>query len=345
MANQIYRQTISEAWRIARRHKFLWFFGFFAILLNSGVASGVETFFNNVSLLANAGDNIQQVEVLYKTNTLGFIATNVADFFTALTFENALTILLILAIYVFVVWISVLSQGALITSTDTFRQGKSVAPEQAFANGTRVFWPLFWLNAFKYILSIGAVIILGTPLLSLYLVQGYDVWLNLLLFLNFLILVPAAMLFAFLLQFASAYVAIRRQPLWLAVKNAWHLFAKHWLATLEMAFLLFLVYVVATAILSIVFAPQILNLFVNSATGALPGMSGYLNVSFIALAIIAIFLTSIFSTFQYVATTLFFLKLEEGVITAKFVRWFGHWGNVGSASPASPKLAGSKAIK
>ncbi len=37
MANPIYRQTLAEAWRMTRRHKFLWFFGFFAILLNSGV--------------------------------------------------------------------------------------------------------------------------------------------------------------------------------------------------------------------------------------------------------------------------------------------------------------------
>lgn len=341
MANPIYRQTISEAWRIARRHKFLWFFGFFAILLNSGVASGVETFFNNVSLLANAGENIQKVEVLYKTNTLGFIATNVASFFKDITFENALTILIVLALYVFVIWISVLSQGSLITATDTFRQGKNLAPEQAFANGTRAFWPLLWLNILKYALTVGTVIVLGAPLLSLYLVRGQDVWLNLLLFLNFIILVPLAMLVAFLLQFASAYVAIRRQPLWVAIKNAWRLFAKHWLATLEMAFVLFLIYIVATAILSIVFAPQILNLFVTSSTGVLPGMSGYMNLSFIALAIIAIFLTAIFSTFQYVATTLFFLKLEEGTVTAKFIRWFGHWGNVGAA----PKLAGTKAVK
>lgn len=338
MANPIYRQTISEAWRMARQHKFLWFFGFFAILLNSGVASGVETFFNNVSLLANSGDNIQNVQTLYKSNTLGFVATNVAEFFKGLSFENALTILLILAIYVFVVWISVLSQGALITSTDTFRQGKSLTPEQAFANGTRTFWPLLWLNIGKYLLTIGAVVVLGTPLLSLYLVQGQDVWLNVLLFLNFIILVPLAMLIAFLLQFASAYVTIRRQPLWVAVKSAWRLFSKHWLATLEMGFILFLIYFLATAVLSIIFAPQIINLYVNSASGALPGIESYMNVSFVALAIIAIFLTAIFSTFQYIASTLFFLKLEEGTVTAKFVRWFGHWGNVGEAAkPATKK--------
>ncbi len=327
--NPIYRQTIAEAWRLTRRHKFLWFFGFFAILMNSGVASGIETFFNNISLLANSGDNIASVKQLYETNTLGFVASNIAKFFNGMTLENAFTLIIIAAIFIFFLWISIVSQGSLITATDTFRQGKDVAPEQSFMQGTRLFWPLLWLNLMKYVLTVGIVIVLGLPLLSLYLVRGQDLWMNILLFLNFIILVPGAMVIAFLLQFASAYVALKNLKLWPAIRSAWSLFLKHWLATMEMAFLLFLIYFVATAIISFVFLPQILNLYVNSASGLLPGIAGYMNVSNVALLIITIFLTAIFSTFQYTATTLFFIKLEQGTIVAKFVRWFGHWGNVG----------------
>jgi hypothetical protein len=335
----MYRQTIAEAWRLTRRHKFLWFFGFFAILMNSGVASGIETFFNNVSYLANSSDNIASVKQLYQTNTLGFIATNVVDFFKAITLENALTLLVILAIFIFFLWIAIVSQGSLITATDTFRQGKSVSPEQSFMNGTRLFWPLLWLNLMKYILSVGVVIVLGLPLLSLYLIRGQDFWMNILLFLNFIILVPGAMVLAFLLQFASAYVSLKNLRLWPAIRSAWTLFLKHWLATLEMAFLLFLIYFIATAILSIVFLPQILNMYVNNVTGFLPGLSGYINVSNVALLIIAIFLTSIYSTFQYTATTLFFIKLEQGTITSKLVRWFGHWGTIGESKTPALKVA------
>ncbi|MEK7640326.1 MAG: hypothetical protein AAB424_04295 [Patescibacteria group bacterium] len=337
--NPIYRQTIAEAWRLTRRHKFLWFFGFFAILMNSGVASGIETFFNNVSFLANSGDNIANVKQLYQANTLGFIAGNVGEFFNKITLENAFTLLIVAAIFIFFIWISIISQGSLITATDTFRQGKDVSPEQSFRNGTRLFWPLLWLNLMKYVLTIGIVIVLGLPLLSLYLVRGQDFWMNILLFLNFIILVPGAMVIAFLLQFASAYVSLKNLKLWPAIRSAWSLFLKHWLATIEMAFLLFLIYFIATAILSIVFLPQILNMYVNSVTGLLPGLAGYMNVSNIAMLIIAVFLTAIFSTFQYTATTLFFIKLEQGTIVSKFVRWFGHWGNVGEKSTPILKVS------
>ena len=342
--NPIYRQTIAEAWRLTRRHKFLWFFGFFAILMNSGVASGIETFFNNVSFLANSGENIANVKQLYQANTLGFIATNVGDFFQAITLENALTLLIIIAIFVFFLWIAIVSQGSIITATDTFRQGKNVTPEQSFMHGTHLFWPLLWLNVMKYLLTVGVVIVLGLPLLSLYVVRGQDFWMNTLLFLNFIILVPGAMVLAFLLQFASAYVALKQLRLWPAIRSAWSLFLKHWLATIEMAFLLFLIYFIATAILSEVFLPQILNMYVNSVTGLLPGLAGYMNVSNVALLIIAIFLTAIFSTFQYTATTLFFIKLEQGTIVSKFVRWFGHWGNVGEQKTPALKAA-TKAAK
>ena len=241
--------------------------------------------------------------------------------------------------FIFFIWISIISQGSLITATDTFRQGKDVSPEQSFRNGTRLFWPLLWLNLMKYVLTIGIVIVLGLPLLSLYLVRGQDFWMNILLFLNFIILVPGAMVIAFLLQFASAYVSLKNLKLWPAIRSAWSLFLKHWLATIEMAFLLFLIYFIATAILSIVFLPQILNMYVNSVTGLLPGLAGYMNVSNIAMLIIAVFLTAIFSTFQYTATTLFFIKLEQGTIVSKFVRWFGHWGNVGEKSTPILKVS------
>ena len=330
MANPIYRQTITEAWRMTRRHKFLWFFGFFAILLNSGVASGVETFFNNLSFIVNnAGEKLTQAKILYQANTLAYILSNTRAFFSNLSFTNTVTILLILCIFIFFIWIAIVSQGALITATDTFRQGKTVSPEASFANGTRLFWPILWLNLLRTACTTGLVIILGSPLLSLYLVKGQEVWVNLLLVLSFIILVPVGMVIAFLLQFASAYVALKQQPLWQAIKNAWKLFARHWLATIEMGFLLFLIYFIATAIISVVFMPQILNLYLNTASGLLPGVATYLNVSFVALAIIAIFITCIFSTFQYMATTLFFLKIEQGTVVSKFIRWFGHWGNVG----------------
>ncbi|RJO59665.1 hypothetical protein C4546_01090 [Candidatus Parcubacteria bacterium] len=335
MKTSIYRQTLIEAWRMTWRHKYLWFFGFFAILLNSGVASGFRAFFNNVTFLENQGENLNNARILYESKTLEYIFNNIKLFFANLTFANLLAILIILGIFVFCVWLSVLSQGALISATDKFRQGKLVQPEESFRDGTRKFWPVFWLNLFNHIITTGLVIVLGLPLLALYFIRGQEFWANLLLFLNFIILVPIAVIVAFLLQYASAYAVIKNLKLKAAIVSAWRLFIKNWLATLEMAFLIFLILVIAATIISVIFLPNIINILFSSATTAVPGLVNYLNASFVIFVIISILLTSIFSTFQFVATALFFLKLEEGLIVSKLIRWFGKWGNLGKNSAAA----------
>jgi len=87
--------------------------------------------------------------------------------------------------------------------------------------------------------------------------------------------------------------------------------------------------------------PNIFNILVSAAPDTVPGLMNYLNASFVIFVIISIFITSIFAAFQFIATALFFIKLEEGGIVSKLVRWFGKWGNVGQGQTPAIK-AGKK---
>jgi hypothetical protein len=341
MTNSIYRQTLTEAWRITWRHKFMWFFGFFAILLNSGVASGYRVLINNLNFIQNQGENLYKAKVLYESKTISFIFDNVKIFFSNISITNILTILIIFAIFVFCIWLSILSQGSIMAATDKFRRGKFVQPEESFGDGAKKFWPVLWLNVFNYLITTGAMIVLGLPFLSLYLIQGQDFWATILLFLNFIILIPVAVIVTFLLQFALGYVVIRNKKLKDAIVSAWKLFAKNWLSTLEMGLIIFLILAIITSIISIIFLPNIISLIVGSGTGVTPGLENYINASFVIFVLISIVLTSIFSVFQFVATTLFFMKLDEGAVVSKLVRWFGKWGNVGGGQTPAIK-AGKK---
>jgi len=341
MTNSIYRQTLTEAWRITWRHKYLWFFGFFAILLNSGVASGYRVLINNINFIQNQGENLYKAKVLYESQTFNFIYNNVKVFFTNISITNVLTILIVLAIFVFSIWLSILSQGSIVAATDKFRRGKFVQAEESFSDGTRKFWPVLWLNVFNYLVTTGAIIVLGLPFLSLYLIQGQDFWATILLFLNFIILIPVAVIVTFLLQFAIGYVVIRNKKLKDAIALAWRLFIKNWLSTLEMGLIIFLILAIITALISVIFLPNIVGLLVGSGTGITPGLESYINASFVIFVIISIFITSIFSVFQFVATALFFMKLDEGVVVSKLIRWFGKWGNIGRAQTPTIK-AGKK---
>ncbi len=325
----IYWQTIREAWRIARHHKFLWFFGFFAVLMNSALVSGIDSFLNNLSFIQNQGDTLAQAKIFYQSETLSFILNNVSQFWKTVSVANILTLLIVIGIFVFFIWMSVLSQGALITATEKLRRGKMVQPEESFRDGSRTFWPIFWLNILQRAVTTGAAMLIAVPLVSLYLSNGQEIWATILGIITFIILVPFAVVVGFLLQFASAYVALRGRTVGQAIKAAWQLFRQHWLASVEMAIILFLIFTVIIVLFSTLFFPPIVNLFVSDSAGFLSGLGNYINASLVITLIILFLFAGIFWSFQYVATTLFFLKLEEGGVMSRLVRWFGHWGHVG----------------
>jgi hypothetical protein len=330
MEKNIYSQTIKEAWRIAWRHKFLWFFGFFAVLMNSALTNGIDSLINNLNIIANQDITIAQTKIFFQSKTLSFIFGNVSKFWEHLTPVNVLTLLIVLAIFVFFIWMSVLSQGALITATEKLRKGKEVFPESSFADGTRTFWPILWLNVLQRLATTGAAIIIAVPLLALYLTHGQDIWVTLLGVLTFIILIPFAFIVGFLLQYASCFAALRKQKIGKAIKSAWQLFAKHWLASIEMAIVLFLIFVVIIVIFGLLLFPPILNLFLADSTGTIIGLGNYLTASIVITLILLFLFSGVFWSFQFVATTIFFLKLEEGSVVSRMVRWFGHWGHVGN---------------
>jgi len=333
----LYRQTLREAWRITWHHKFLWFFGFFAFLLNIGMLSGVVTFVQNLGTVSNQGQIAANAKLIYENQTLGFIWNNVKAFGAQLTFGNMVTLLIIFAIFGFFIWMSVVAQGALIAATGKLRAGQTATPEDSFRQGTKTFWSVLWLNLFRFLITTGLALVLGVPLLGLFLTQGSDLWLSVLMFLNFIIFVPFASIVAFLLQFALANVVLRKQNLKQAIRNAWALFRTHWLATLEMALLLLVVVAIVAYVFSLIFSDNLVEVYVAQSAGITLGFKQYFTVSFVIFLIANVLFNGITVAFNFVVTTLFYLKLQEGGFTARLIRWFGHWGKVGEARAPSLK--------
>ncbi|MEK7631668.1 MAG: hypothetical protein AAB445_02235 [Patescibacteria group bacterium] len=335
----VYRQTLREAWRLTWHHKFLWFFGFFAFLLNIGILSGVVTFFQNIGTVSTQSQKIADAKIIYENHTLGFIWNNLKAFGTELTFGNAVTLLLILAIFAFFIWMSVVAQGALITATSKFRDGQSATPEDSFRQGTKNFWPVLWLNLLKFAATTGLAIIITIPLLSLFLAKENGMWMSLLTFLNFLILIPLATIVSFLLQFALASAVLKKRSVGQAIQDALQLFRKHWLATIEMALLLLLIVAVVAYVFSLIFSDNLVELYVAQSAGYTIGFKQYFTVSFATFIIANVLFNGIVVAFNFVVTTLFYLKLQEGSFTAHLIRMFGHWGKLGQSKAPAFKSA------
>lgn len=335
----VYRQTLREAWRLTWQHKFLWFFGFFAFLLNVGILSGVITFFQNINIVSTQSDKVADAKIIYENHTLGFIWNNVKSFGTDLTFSNAVTLIIILAIFAFFIWMSVVSQGALINATSTFRAGKKTTPEDTFRQGMNNFWPVLWLNVLKFAATTGLAIIISIPLLSLFLTQNNDQWVSILVFANFIILIPLATIVGFLLQFALTSAVLKKRTVWQAIVDAVQIFRKHWLATIEMALLLLLIMSIAAYFFSLIFSDNLVEIYVAQSAGYTIGFKQYFTVSFTVFVIANVFFNGIVAAFNFVVTTLFYQKLQEGSFTSHLIRMFGHWGKIGQGKTSALKSA------
>ncbi|MEK7570276.1 MAG: hypothetical protein AAB515_02450 [Patescibacteria group bacterium] len=334
----VYRQTLREAWRLTWQHKFLWFFGFFAFLLNIGILSGAVSFIQNIGTVSTQAETAANARIIYENQTLNFIWNNIKTFGAELSFQNVLTLVIIAGIFAFFIWMSVVAQGALIAATGSFRAGKSTTPEDSFRQGTKNFWPVLWLNLLRYAATTGLAVLVTIPLLTLFLTQENGTWLTLLTLLNFLILIPLATVVGFLLQFALASAVLKKRKLGAAIMDAVRLFRSHWLATIEMSLLLLLIVGIAAYLFSLVFSDNLVEVYLAQSAGYTVGFKQYFTVTFALFVIANVVFNGIVVAFNFVVTTLFYHKLQEGVFTSKLVRMFGHWGKVGESKKPALKM-------
>jgi len=234
-------------------------------------------------------------------------------------------ILLIIVLLLFVVWLSNVSQIAIVNNTAYISEDKETNFQEGVTVGIKNFWPVFALNIFKKIVIVVILAIMSLPLLmsegALNLIPA-----NIIFSILFVVLVPAIISLAFVVNFTVSYVVIKKEKLNLAIKKAMKLFAKNWLISIEMGFLIYLISLLATfaAILSLLLlvTPFLLLIYlaVNIQSVALFGV--VLSLSFVVFTLVIVFVGAVLSSFQNSANTLFFMKLIGGGGTSKIVRVF-----------------------
>jgi hypothetical protein len=317
-----YRHIIKKAWEITWKFRFLWFFGLFTALLGNGGEYEiiVKTFgdeesaglFPGLRTLADTGiftmDGMRNVARTAATDPINFSII-------------IIVLLLTLAVGVFLIWLVIISQAALVNSSAKIIQNKKTAFRETLQSGISNFWPVFILNLFNRLIFSGIFVLLLIPIaVSLSLAAPLYVIL-------FIILIPVSIFISFIIKYSIGYVVIKGQPLSAALKNGWKLFKENWLVSVEMALLLALINfalgLLAIFIVLVLSVPFLFlaAIFINfgSVAGfwlvALLGFAGFMILLFLAGAILA--------TFQVSAWTGLFLELINKGGTSKIVRLFG----------------------
>ncbi|HNX10631.1 MAG TPA: hypothetical protein PKI61_00620 [bacterium] len=321
-----YRQILKQALRISWKNKFLWFFGLFASLLSIGAeyqilsrpssSQAAMTWFGSLYNFINSG--------LFSTK----VFSNIGYLFK--TQPGATTIFLFifiafLVLVVFLIWLAVTSQVALVKNSEKIINDPKEKLEPAarwhlrFAH--KQFWPVFGYNLISKVLVNVAITLVSLPLLFP-LVNRFAV--NTIYLILFIIFIPVAICISWVIKYAIAFLVLKNEKFSVALVQGWRLFRKNWLITVESGLLLFAVNFLATfavllaclvvAIPFIILAAAFLYLFSVSAFWVM------VILGFLTLTVFVVICGSLLTTFQTVAWTDIFMKLNSGLGKSKMER-------------------------
>lgn len=304
---RFYRDIISQAAHIARRHKFLWWFGLFTLFLG-GKSVEFELFFSDARLL---GESLSPFSAsFWQLQTWASLQENLLGVPGGpwVFFLVALLLFLVLVILV------VISQGALIDGTAQLNSGKTYSLSAGVDAGRKHFSGLLGVNVlgkvlqYLIIIFIGAIIFFISPSRSAAALT-YSVFL-------FLVATPVAMVLSMLMKYGQIEVMLYGASVGQAWSRAWTTFKGNWLVSVEMAALLFLLYfavgVVAMLVAAVATLPVLLFLLAGAVffeTYTL--MAIYVSVFYLATVVAVIIGGLFFATTNYAAWTLLYLHLKQ----------------------------------
>jgi len=301
---KILKQSLITSWR----YKYLWFFGLFAALLGSN--NEFEILSGSLTGEIKQGyflDYQQIIEKIFSRDTISGISKIITEDPLSLILLVVIG-LVILTLFLFLVWLTIVSQAALVNNSSQIIKGKDHSFQAGTTSGINNFWPVFALNIISKI-----VIFLTFGLLGLsVIVTNKPIYL-----ITFIILIPIAVIFSFIIKYAVAYVVIYGSRLLDSFKSGWRLFVSYWIISIKMALLLFIITLLVGFILVIIIANlnTIFTFLTVVFAKSLPAVGFWLFVvirslfAFLLIILVGTFLT----TWQITAWTNLFLKLVNGI--------------------------------
>jgi len=319
MTKPFYKEVFKKALFISWKNKFLWIFGFFATFISGGI---FEIF------IKSSGRLTKEWAVIKLFNIINFFQsfswTNIKT-----TAENSpthlikllLSGLLLLGLAILIIWLATVSQMALVRAANLFNKNKKTDLKDSFNSVKPYFWNVLGLNILGKLATFVLLLLLALPLLF----QSGSFWLGLLYVLLYLIVIATVLIISFIIIYSVAYVVLKKKKFIESIIDAWRLFIKNWIVSLEVALILFIINILggfALGILLFVAAIPFILLSVIFYFLSLNVLLGLILIlTFIVLLALTILFSSILTCFQISAWTLTFEKLTNKRATSKVADW------------------------
>ncbi len=313
----LYTTILSQAWKTTWRHKYLWFFGIFAAFLGAGGEYNV--LFRGLS----TGSEQQIFPGLGRITETGFFSGQTLVNIREIMISDPLSLLTLLMLFLviliisaFLIWLSTVSQAALVNSAAKYLTNKKDDFKAGIAIGTKKFWPVLGLNLlgkfliYLIFILVGLLAVLSVP---------WPMFAP-----AFIIFIIIALVISFVIKYAVAYVVIEGEGFVISIQEGWRLFIKNWLVSLEMAFILFFINIlVGLAVALIILTLTIPFTFLALAVYQISAIAGFWIMFVLAITSllgIIILSGSLLSVFQISSWTGLFVRLVKKGGTSKIVR-------------------------
>ncbi len=232
-----YRQIFKQSMIAFRQDPSLWLFGLFTAML--GNAGGLELIFSSYGF---GSEGI--IFAILSGLVSGGLFTKVAiEGLTKAIFAHPIyiffSILLLLAVFIFslaTLWISVVSQTALIGKIVAIAKNKKLRFREAFRLGVSKFWPILGINILIRLVSLILFILIGA--LTLLNFTGAIFIFTI----SFVIILIMILIVSLVGKYAIFGIVLENWKFKKSIKEAISIFAKNWWLSLEMAMILFLIY-------------------------------------------------------------------------------------------------------
>lgn len=322
MSEPKYNDALKAGLKLAWQHKPLWVYGFFVSILGQ---FGIFEFLSKM-VLAARGETTSSLFWYFYSSISGIKLSNIymsvgqwSWFFWVIAF--------LFCFLIAFVYIAIVSQGALIHNAALYFESKEKKHENSinsWHHSNKFFWELLSLNVIRK-LVLTTIIFLLVLFLSKILFYNFW-WTNLLFIIVFLLVSLLGIIISLLTIFAVCYVITGNKKIKEAVISSWILFKKHWLVSLEVAFIMILANL-ALFILVILG----LYLFLIPSIFLVISLLFSANVIFLIISILLgafiftfylIFISTIFNVFNISTWTYLFIKMHKEGMVSKIVSWF-----------------------
>ncbi|MFH1325886.1 MAG: hypothetical protein ABIH48_00245 [Candidatus Falkowbacteria bacterium] len=302
-----YKQLLTSAMQMILHHKYLWFFGLFSAFLTGGFSYRIDdgSFLYNWQQLQSTGifdlSIFSKITELAQVNPTGLIV-------------QASILIAVIILGLFLLWLAIVSQGALINSVSKIDSNKKTDFSDGLQAGKKHFWAIFFFRVLERVVIVALLLVVLVSAFAA-LAVSQQIFIRLIYYIATVVVIILIFLLTIAVRYAISYQVIKDLRFIESLQVGFWLLKRNFLASIEAGIIIFAVsFVLGFLVLMLLAAAVIpfaflLFIFFKLAFNAV--LMAVLITGIITLFILIVIIGGILGAFNDIYWTLVFLQVAK----------------------------------